>query len=94
MTRRIYMYSSIDSVMEMTSGNLVHGSCMVTHGSDNGGNASLRGRRKKGRERGREKSTIPASLFPFFPMPYPFSTPATQATVMLSDLTRSVNAFV
>ena len=29
----MYMYSSIDSVteMEMTSGNLVHGSCMVTH---------------------------------------------------------------
>ena len=38
-TRRIYMYSSIDSVTEMTSGNLVHGSCMVTHGSGNGGNA-------------------------------------------------------
>ena len=37
----MYMYSSIDSVteMEMTSGNLVHGSCMVTHGSGNGGNA-------------------------------------------------------
>ena len=33
------MYSSIDSVTEMTSGNLVHGSCMVTHGSGNGGNA-------------------------------------------------------
>ena len=33
MTRRIDMYSSIDSVTEMTSGNLVHGSCMVTHGS-------------------------------------------------------------
>ena len=31
---------------------------------------SLRGRRKKGRERGREKST--PSLFPFFPIPYPF----------------------
>ena len=27
-TRRIYMYSSIDSVTEMTSGNLVHGSCI------------------------------------------------------------------
>ena len=39
MTRRIYMYSSIDSVTEMTSGNLVHGSCMVTHGSGNGGKA-------------------------------------------------------
>ena len=38
-TRRIFMYSSIDSVTEMTSGNLVHGSCMVTHGSGNGGNA-------------------------------------------------------
>ena len=38
-TRRIYKYSSIDSVTEMTSGNLVHGSCMVTHGSGNGGNA-------------------------------------------------------
>ena len=34
-----YMYSSIDSVTEMTSGNLVHGSCMVTHGSGNSGNA-------------------------------------------------------
>ena len=33
MTRHIYMYSSIDSVTEMTSGNLVHGSCMVTLGS-------------------------------------------------------------
>ena len=33
------MYSSIDSVTEMTSGNLVHDSCMVTHGSGNGGNA-------------------------------------------------------
>ena len=71
MTRRIYMYSSVDSVMEMTSGNLVHGSCMVTHGSGNGGNASLRGRRKKGRERGREKSTIPASLFSLFPYALP-----------------------
>ena len=39
MTRRIYMYSSIGSVTEMTSGNLVHGFCMVTHGSGNGGNA-------------------------------------------------------
>ena len=29
----------VDSVTEMTSGNLVHGSCMVTHGSGNGGNA-------------------------------------------------------
>jgi len=38
-TRRIYMYSSIDSMMEMMSGNLGHGSCMVTHGSGNGGNA-------------------------------------------------------
>ena len=38
-TRRIYMYSRIDSVTEMTSGNLVHGSCMVTHGSGNGRNA-------------------------------------------------------
>ena len=76
MTRRIYMYSSVDSVMEMTSGNLVHGSCMVTHGSGNGGNASLRGRRKKGRERGREKSTIPASLFPFFPFSlFPYALP-------------------
>ena len=34
----IYMYSGIDSVTEMTSGNLVHGSCTVTHGSRNGGN--------------------------------------------------------
>ena len=33
------MYSSIDSVTEMTSGNLVHSSCMVTHGSGNGDNA-------------------------------------------------------
>ena len=39
MTRRIYMYSGIDSVPEMTSGNLVHGSCMVRRGSGNGGNA-------------------------------------------------------
>ena len=39
MTRRIYVYSGIDSVTEMTSRNLVHGSCMVTHGSGNGGNA-------------------------------------------------------
>ena len=50
---------------------------------------SLRGRRKKGRERGREKRTkegkgkralflspLPPSLFPY---PLPFSTPATQA---------------
>ena len=37
-THTVYMYSSIDSVTEMTSGNLVHGSCMVTHGSGNGGN--------------------------------------------------------
>ena len=40
MTRRIFMYSSIDSVTEMTSGNLVHGSCIVTHGSGNGGNVN------------------------------------------------------
>ena len=33
------MYSSIDSVTEMTSGNRVHSSYMVTHGSSNGGNA-------------------------------------------------------
>ena len=37
---------------------------------------SLRGRRKKGRGRGREKSTkfspLPPSLLPFFPIPYPF----------------------
>ena len=39
LTRRIYMYSSIDSLTEMTSRNLEHGSCMVTHGSVNGGNA-------------------------------------------------------
>ena len=39
MTRRIYMYSSIDSVTAMTSGNLVHSSCIVTHGSGNGDNA-------------------------------------------------------
>ena len=32
---------------------------------------SLRGRRKKGRGRGREKSTTP-SLFPLFSIPYPF----------------------
>ena len=38
-TRRIYMYPSVDSVTEMTSGNLVHGSSKVTHGSGNGGNA-------------------------------------------------------
>ena len=37
-THAVYMYSSIDSVTEMTSGNLVHGSCMVTHGSGNGSN--------------------------------------------------------
>ena len=37
----------------------------------------LRGRRKTGRERGREKSTpLPFSLFPH---PLPLSTPATQA---------------
>ena len=35
-----------------------------------GGRGSLRGRRIKGRERGREKST--PSLFAFFPIPYPF----------------------
>ena len=34
--RRIFMYSSIDSVTEMTSGNLVHGFCMVPHGSGKG----------------------------------------------------------
>ena len=34
-TQRIYMYSSIDSVTEMTSGNFVHGS--GTHGSGHGG---------------------------------------------------------
>ena len=45
---------------------------------------SLRGRRKKGRERGSEKSTplsptpIPFSLFPY---PLPLSTPATQARI-------------
>ena len=34
---------------------------------------SLCGRRKKGKERGREKSTpLPFSLFPFFPIPYSF----------------------
>ena len=49
MTRR--MYSSIDGVTEMTSGNLVHGSCMVN-----------------------DMVQVMA--------------------VMLSDLTRSVNAFV
>ena len=38
LNHNIYMYSSIDSVTEMTSGNLVHCSCM-THGSGNGGNA-------------------------------------------------------
>ena len=39
--------------------------------------SSLRARRKKGRERGREKSTpLPFSLFPY---PLPLSTPATQA---------------
>ena len=37
--RRIYVCSSIDSVTEMTSGDLVHVSCIVTHGSGNGGNA-------------------------------------------------------
>ena len=36
---RLYMYSSTDSVTEMRSGNLVHGSCIVSHGSGNGGNA-------------------------------------------------------
>ena len=30
------MYSSIDSVTEMTSGNIVHGFCMVPHGSGKG----------------------------------------------------------
>ena len=45
---------------------------------------SLRGRRKKGRERGSEKSTplsptpTPFSLFPY---PLPLSTPATQARI-------------
>ena len=40
--------------------------------------STLRGRRKTGRERGREKSTpLPFSLFPH---PPPLSTPATQAT--------------
>ena len=46
---------------------------------------SLRGRRKKGRGGGREKSTTPLPFSPFL-YPLPLSTPATQATFISNGL--------
>ena len=80
---------------------------LVGHIWENGYLSYLRGRRKKGREMGREKSTkegkgkggslplspLPTPPFSLFPYPLPLSTPATHATMVSAEGTKNLMTF-